>query len=618
MHTQLSGFPELEADKIVNYYLDKMTSFMEMIRDDMTHKPSEQQFKRDLRDFPDGDFSIKCDFEIRLPKPVAERPTHTATEISCYLSALYQLPYTRQPLNRLVGQPASVSTPVHILVNDSKGYHAPLYASVHTTEHGSILPLCQFITESAMLEKPGNVAVLLDAGRGTRSTLLGIQAGSKGLIEMGGRRLNEYTSDLVQTIADSLGKSLSNDLVIIGSCDDLFEHDMTFINNVIEYFKLQPSPGIFWTDLPASGKQHMPMTTADTVAFMNSHFVRDKVNHFFECIPFTEGYAKADVVTKTMDGLMHLYNHYQQWTPPAAGVNPAGRLTLPGLSEAAARYTQLLQWYGMSSKESGLKKPFLMIMKKTFMRDFIKEVAAIIPEYTKTHITWENILLRGMKADRQVWNMLGKPAQVSTKKWNKIYDAIQQLRIQHHIDTKDEKQNTYRARPPVWQSLDDPYAIMTTIERIYRKNPNHRHRQDACQLISDLPLTVTELPQLIADRSMSIIAMSSHLAGTISPTHPTGVLVSHKTTEKVLLAGITIAKGQHLSPIPGHVVVDIRGEIYSTSLMPVNKKNLQHQPIFHYHRETGLLDPAPVAKNAAKFREILRKTAQSLTPSFHS
>src|SRR5262249_30674333 len=77
----------------------------------------------------------------------------------------------------------------------------------------------------------------------------------------------------------------------------------------------------------------------------------------------------------------------------------ANQVTLPGFHVAADYYQQFLQ-FQTTERLGGLKTPFLLIFKKEFLEDFKHSILPLIPPSAYKDITWENILIRGMKADK--------------------------------------------------------------------------------------------------------------------------------------------------------------------------------------------------------------------------
>ena len=85
---------------------------------------------------------------------------------------------------------------------------------------------------------------------------------------------------------------------------------------------------------------------------------------------------------------------------------------MPGFSAFSELYQQLLQ-YQAAERLNGIKTPFFMIFKKEFLADFKRDVLFLLSSAAYRDITWESILVRGIKMDKTVWMFSGKPAGMS-------------------------------------------------------------------------------------------------------------------------------------------------------------------------------------------------------------
>ncbi len=204
-------------------------------------------------------------------------------------------------------------------------------------------------------------------------------------------------------------------------------------------------------------------------------------------------------------------------------------------------------------------------------------------------LTWENFLLRGLKADPILWNAF-KPKEISAPIWGELYLGIQALKKKHHIEIQDEIQQAQRATPPVWHNLDDPYALLQTSKEMFGKQPNGVLRAEEkgvgpIQLICDRAFAASDKPILASknDCAVDIVALGCSLGQcTIEPSYIENLLVTHHHTEEILLYQIQLEPGMTLQPTMGHIHTQHLGRIYSTPIGPFTKEILKNQPVYVY------------------------------------
>jgi len=209
-------------------------------------------------------------------------------------------------------------------------------------------------------------------------------------------------------------------------------------------------------------------------------------------------------------------------------------------------------------------------MKQEFLTDFQKEVMALLPLYTWNDITWESILVRGMKADRALWMQSGKPPLLDPKQWETIYDKIQELKVKHHIDTDNTEQNAARIFQTPWQNFDDPYSLF----RFVRESvPSAMH----------------------AHENGTYATLKSDIQGHLD-------FESGRPTEN-LFYNVHLPKGDTLHVLSNHVVVKIGEDLFSIKMGEMSKDQLKNEMVYRY--QNGKSEPF------IKYKDFMRVCSES-------
>lgn len=592
--------------------------------------------------------------KIELPFPAIREdvPIYHSDNTSKLLAAGYNEPYRKTKLlppttmvdasipsssteQKLPAHAKGSSVTLVVPLGKEEVIRSPLSLTQKGTTHlqavpkGSIVPFCDLIKDNITIQSPmteglgsaspssPNAAFVLDAGGGTRTATVGLSAGSKGNIMLSGRSLNDYAISTASTIADGL-KAKNIDAVVLSSCDDYFsdnpEHMAAFINNLAAYFgknrETKSNPGLYWSDLPNSGKEYMPLTVQDTYKFVTSDFMREEVRNFLRSMLVTRGYAQQDIVKNSFQILDQMHQAFLAWLKENSekaeqkkdpgsehgGMSFSSVLSMGNImSEFNERYAKLIQFHAMQQKKeiSGLKRPFLMVMSKEFFKDFrdlVEKHHDALSSAQET-LTWESFLLRGLKADTIMWNAF-KPKEISAGIWGELYGEIQTLKRKHHIDLTDALQEAQRATPPVWHNLDDPYALLQVSKEMFANQANcvlkkaEEKGRGQVQIISDHPFSDENARPVLSsknDCSVNIIAVGCSLGrATIEPNYIENVLVTHHHIEEILMYQIALDPAMTLQLTMGHVHTQHLERIYSTPIGPFTKEILKNQPVYVY------------------------------------
>lgn len=501
-------------------------------------------------------------------------------------------------------------------------------------ERGSIVPLIDLFNTldkhdeefHAELQNTSNVntVFVLDAGKGSRTGLIGSAAKTKGSIQFAGETLNDYalkTSSLLSEELENLGVS---NCIILASCDDRIESKdvPNLAGHIQQYFHGSDSPGIYWFDLPDAGKNYTPFTVSDTYRFLTSPAMKQEVKQILNHILMTRGYVKQGVVDEGFNILDQIYDHVcnlmnSELTSERPPIAPSGLpeaminflQATPIIPELMTRYAKLMQMNMLIEGQiSGFKRPFLMVMKKEFMLDFRKIVDRHHDalDKVKNEITWENLILRAFKADEFMWNLF-KPSNMDSQIWQEIRKDLLNLGKKHHVDISNgSKQNNFRAFTVRWHNLDDPLAIFSTALETFGQTSEAKQSQNI-RLVSDMKIENIEL-NYCNEGLLTVVALGS----TLSEAHIFPSLQQQmrpvQYNENILFYNLRLEQGTQFYPTLGHVHVQINGIIYSTSLGPHTKDELKKQAIYQYvPDEQGRLKASLLNTNLDKFSEYCEK-----------
>ena len=249
-------------------------------------------------------------------------------------------------------------------------------------------------------------------------------------------------------------------------------------------------------------------------------------------------------------------------------------------------YKQFLL-YNMLDEHGGGKTPFLMVFKKEFMKDVAEKIVPLLPHYIQQDITWERLLIRGMKADKKVWSKLEKPEFIDSEKWNNVYEQIQKLKTKHHIQTEESsnQQNKLRETEISWYNFDDPIAL----HRFSTLSEDFNHIEDENIRINiDNSKEKNMKIKGRSDKKYDISIISSDLKGKI--------FISEKVTDKNnmkksdniiknLFYKVNLPEDETLFILPNHLVIQNEKEVFSISMEPVPREKINDQIVYQYDKD---------------------------------
>lgn len=526
--------PEMKA-RVLEYYQAQMNAFLNDIEADLALPEGQRRFGNDqLSGKP---FAVTFP-EAQLPPPaeVGQTQTQRQREALTRSAKGYQLAYSP------AGMPALPTT-------DNMYPYTHVVSTTHPqagngklgVEMGSIGPLNEPLMSAS--QTTPTIVLMLDAGSATRASILkfGEAGNTKGGIEIAGKPLYAHASQGIQTFAE---RFLPEGHVILASSDDLLNFTDDQSQAIQDY--LASGVGFYWCDLPNGGREFMPLTMDDTLGFFRqSASLPELSEELLQNVPFAKGAVRSMGTRASLETAFRAADRVK--TTETRGSSSGGG-TVPGVSMLSDAYGQFLQ-FNAARKIGGMKTPFLLIMKKEFLSDFQKEVMPLLPSYTWNDITWESILVRGMKADRTLWMQSGKPPLMDREQWGAIYDKIQGLKAKHKIDTESPSQNAARVFQAPWQNFDDPYSLFRFLSKA-------------------VPSAMT------THETGTYAALKSDIQGRL-------VFESGQPTEN-LFYNVHLQKGESLKVLSNHLVVTIGEKLFSIKMGEMSKDQLKNEMVYSY------------------------------------
>lgn len=554
----LRSLPPEMKERVLEYYKGQMHQFLNEIETDLS-RPSEE------RVFGSGQLSGDS-FEVEFPE--AKLPSvelqGDKTEGQKKREALqrsavgYQHAYSPHGMPKL--PETTVSYPYRHVVSHS--HPQVLHDGKVGVEMGSIGPLAPTLVD-ATFYRPTEV-LILDAGSATRASILkyGEDGGTKGGIVVGDKPLYAHAAHDLQWFAENY---LPEGYVILASSDDLLNFTPDQAEKMKRY--LEAGIGFYWCDLPNGGKEVMPLTVTDTKAFLRHHASLGELSEdFLMNVPFVKGAVQSVGTKDSIETVFRAAETVQSTGLDGTSSEEASGGAIPGASVLSDTYGQFLQ-FNAARKIGGMKTPFLMVMSKEFLADFNREVMPLLPSYVWNDITWENILVRGMKADRTIWMQSGKPPLMDKAQWGQVYDKIQELKARHNIDTNSTEQNAARVFDAPWQNFDDPYALFRFATE---SMPDHT----------------------VAHSKGTYVVFKSEIQGQL--------IFEGKTATENLFYNVHLNPDETLHVLPNHVVANIKGDLFSIRMGEMSKDQLKNEMVYRY--QDGR--PVPYKKYSAFMKEM--------------
>jgi hypothetical protein len=658
--TERADFQEIKAainssnlqdpvkQKILDAYTAKLKDFFNMVVKLDVQRFKENQplvnFGKDKLGVEDLTiFAISFSDTFVLPEQVltqSDKESLSKREAFKLSKYGYQKPYIESEPDNTAPKTVAFKRPfLHTVTKHPNSTIERFYSAEqrHYSDMGSILPLMNLRDREKQAQQD---IIVLDGGSASRSSLLKFATPSqaKGEVTIAGQCAYAYAAAVGDQILSALdaGSDLElseSEYVVMMSGDDYMEPDEESLRRIKNYFSSESAPGMYWTDLPDAGKDYFPMTKEQNSAYLknNKDELVELIRNFTDGVPFLKGFTNEGLIEMFADALNNSFDNYNKLDSKEqrrlGGSKKAYQSQLssilPLLAPVLDYYKQYLIFH--ATKElGGPKTPFLMVFNKGFLNDFDQSLVKPLlakHSYIMEDITWESLLIRGFKADKNVWQSMGKPPQLPMEIWLAVYDKLQILKGKWNIDVDNDEQNKQRVFHGFWHNLDDPVSVLSFLTR--RFAPLHDHSATISvpngrelDVIADRPL-----PDDIQHRIKSAFPGTLGLLNSdisqgeieIASLDSNPMLI---TTSTNLFYNIELNSGQKLMALPNHLTVSIKGVIYSVSMDLINKADLKMLPVFQYHDSDNQLNPVRMSTlgNMPRVLEILEEFLKPDSP----
>lgn len=575
---------------LANYQL-KMGHFFDFIEEDLKKEQELRQFGEDQKL---KGFNFSLVMPVMAALPAVQKPDFQQTQTIEYFErskSQFHLPYSRGiPILHSGMQPSYpflCSIPCGINTHPRSSLERLLI-----TEKGSIGPILHSLDQydaGWLNPKTDSKLIILDAGSATRSSLLkyATERGTKGDLRLKDKSIYEH---IAANFSQLLSSWLPEGYVVIASSDDLVDLNEADCQAIYDYFhpiNHIEGPGFYWTELPNNEKKYLPHSILDTIKMLKEPAILQLSEIFFKQVPFFKGAVEAGHVKPILHGLSYALEKFVPTILRTSvlfdenNIGASFRSVQPKILEV---YQQLVQ-YQAAERLNGIKTPFLMIFKKEFLADFKREVLPFLPETVYHDITWESVLVRGIKMDKTIWRHSGKPAAISFEAWDNLWDVIQKLKIRYHIDVDCPEQGAVRSVKLAWQNFDDPYSLFLFAKQTYQVSRTDGSFKDGNNIELTCDQTSGNFAEKI-DSSLqgSVVALNSKIEGKVI------ITAKQKNPKKSkcfnsLFYNVQVPAESVLYILPNHVVVGIDGQIFSMKMGMISKEKLKTLPVYKYDED---------------------------------
>ncbi|MBA3816123.1 MAG: hypothetical protein H0X29_06320 [Parachlamydiaceae bacterium] len=567
-----------------------MTGFIDQIEEDLKKTKDLQIFGEDQKK-EGSDFSLIMPTLASLPKvhptTIHQNKTREYFERS---KTGFHVPYNRGIPS--INSDAAPSYPFICCVPDSASTHSRSPAEMLvSTEKGSIGPtfksLDQFDANWLNPKTPSNL-VILDAGLATRSSLLkfATERGTKGDLQLEGKPIYEH---IATNFSELLYSYLPEGYVVMASSDDLIHFSKVDCQAIHDYFhpaKDRNAPGFFWTEIPNYDEKYLPHTIVDTIRMIQDPAIVELSGTILKQIPILKSVVQAGNIkfilqdlSNTLEKIVPFILEKTSQTLSKISVEEG---LIPGYAIIADLYQQLLQ-YQAAERLNGLKTPFFMIFKKEFLADFKQNILPLLPPSNYLDITWESILIRGIKMDKTIWMYSGRPSAISSKEWANIWEAIQTLKVKHHIKVDCSSQGSLRSAKLKWQNFDDPYSLFLFAKKTYQSRKKMVWNQNKVKMISDRRKRQHQ-GNIESNLKGTVVLLNSKIEGKIV-IEPKRKMDSKNKRFESLFYHVQLPAHSTLHIPPNHLVVGVKGRIFSIKMGMISKEKLKVSSVYLYDQE---------------------------------
>lgn len=591
MQIMLNQFAPEISKEVVEYYENSFNQFLEYAKQDKNKAENNRDFAVDQREpsFIEGMYRMP-----QLPRIAVSETSDDSmsrTKDSLFFSSLnYQPPFRMNSKNEasndmpdlsLTGEYVNFFRPVPEDFQSERGMNNSNIFQI-PVRYGGFTPIMNALRDREVLYEKGSHLMIMDSGFSYRNTLIGLQNGIKGNLVLSGMRLAERIADSLTPLVNKLNElqPLIGDYMVISACDNLMNISEEEIARIVEYFsRAENKPGYFHYDLPDAGNDILPTTLTDLHRFMfRTSYFREMAYRFLSSIPLTNGFVKSNTLLKgkqvnAFGAFFSAFERVVQFKViPAKRQIRNSSANVAGVMSSFAPTDVISQFivFNACKKYRGLKTPLVMVMRKDFLKEVVKRVVPLIPEYMHSQLTWRDIFEKAMKSDLPIWKA-SKPKLISMDKWIQIYNELQLLKEEYHIDYSDDALNELRVFRGKWQMFDDPYSLLQFAKGTYEKDSNGIIKDESS--VANIQLN---------GYGGDVVALNSSIKGNVTVSRGDKYLNNKRPDAGMIFYNVNLAEEASIDVPSNHLVVEIDGIVYSMDMRLQNKEGLSKEIVYKY------------------------------------
>jgi len=526
-----------------------------------------------------------------------------------------------------------IKSPEKMTDLSSKGYNYSEIVAIY-----DVLARAVHDPHSIINDSRHRAVIMPDAGYGIRTGLLGLSAGSKGLIKMEGQEIYKDALRHLKPVTDILDW---HKYVILCSSDDIVMHNSQSVENIKRYFELPNSPGYYFFDLPDAGEDLIPISSEEIVRYITSTDTGKIVEDLLSEIPFFEGAVQHEMFKKLQGSVKTIAEHYLNSLAEDKRVemdvsNNRGSALLDFMPKELIKHFLI---YKATLLKGGAKTPFFFIFTRDFLKVFNEEVVPLIPDSLSRYLTWKMLLIDGMKADLFSWEMMRNELFISREDWLEIYRVIHQLKERFNISFEDSQQKELRVFNGHWRNFDDAVQVFRHIRKNFEIKQEALKNEQQRSRLAELPITFYASKKEVVDPTYwqtnseypihVVLVEAERLKGNIQILTPEEIKKNYPfvdTTEmiksirnnmnsQILFYNVELEENKTLQVFPFHLVATIEYDPGTNNpkrrpfMMPyglMTKEQIRNAPVYSFNSK-GIPSPADNQLFKDFYRDIIER-----------
>jgi hypothetical protein len=422
---------------------------------------------------------------------------------------------------------------------------------------------------------PADVLYTVRGGKGYRSRLLGLASGGKENILLNDIPLQGQAERKNAVLLSKL--NADEKLVVVAAADNYIDFSEEDINKIRSYFSLPEKPGLFFYDLPAARRPNLiPGTFPELIEyFKQSETIKSDIMDFLAELPFLTGHTaqEKNLFVTVYNAVLNSYAEFMQNHKIGGKNKDNSGIKIPLLGTITAGLKRYITY--TSNLRGGTKIPLVIIAKQSFLREMREKIK--IPAYAGHDVTWYTIL-NAWHYDRFFWQNF-KPALMSAADWQAVQDNMLKLAKKYHIDVNSRQQNELRVFTGKWAAFDEVWDTMDFVEAGGSKQ-NNIVVESKYRLSEH---TAAGIQRDEKNAKVIIMGNPEQIKGRVVVGTDQDFLLRYSPLG-TLLYQIDLPADAEIHLHKNHMLVQLAGEYYAMTLLPVSRRNLDSTTVYCYQK----------------------------------